>query len=711
MTLRRNALLLLALLLFSGSALPGAAQSASVPVLNPANGHWYQLVRTPAELNWPEARDAARALSFAGYRGHLATITSANERDFINAHVTGKSGLDAVWLGGYHDSTAPDYQEPDRGWRWVTGEPFQYTNWHRGEPNDSPRNSNALQLAVIWGGEWDDRLNGEARLPGYVVEYEPPATPGPPVLGILPNPVIGGQSTVGQVTLDRPAPPGDLNVTLTSGDPATAAVPAVVIVPAGATTALFSIVTFPVAAPTSVTLTATGPGGSRPATLHVLPEGTAIPDANLLVNGGFEARPLAPGQPGAPLHGWRVARGGIDLVHTSVLQPAPDGGGQSLTLVGETPRFGAGTIEQTFPTTPGRDYLFAGWIAHHPANGVVPEGRADVTLDGKFFVQLFHRDALATATAMRWTPFAYRFRATGTATTLAIADVTGPPEQYGLMLDGLSVTLVVDNLLVNGSFEEPGPLGLGNGRRALGPGGLPGWQVVLGPADLVDQRVWQAAPGQGGHSLHLASSPGAAAIEQTVPTEPGRRYVLSGWLSRSPEIDTAHLSIYLDGEPLTALVHSNSLYGASRPTVMRWQPFLVTFRATARTTALRFADASGRGSDGAAALDGLRVVPADESSPGGAPAAPTGLQARLIMPNQVDLAWSDNSGNETDFEIQRRGPTGDWTRIALVAANTTRFIDFAVSPNTAYAYRVQAQNDSGASAWSNELAVTTLPVQ
>ena len=96
MFIRRGGSLLLTVLLLGAIARPGAAQSA--PVYNPANGHWYQLVRTPAALNWPQARAAAEALSYAGYRGHLATVTSDDERQFINANVTGNSGLDAVWL-------------------------------------------------------------------------------------------------------------------------------------------------------------------------------------------------------------------------------------------------------------------------------------------------------------------------------------------------------------------------------------------------------------------------------------------------------------------------------------------------------------------------------------------------------------------------------------------------------------------------------------
>ena len=94
MSNRILAVLLLTVALLGALARPSAAQSA--PVYDPANGHWYQLVRVPAPINWPDARSAAQALVFAGYAGHLATITSANERKFINANVTSGT-LAAAW--------------------------------------------------------------------------------------------------------------------------------------------------------------------------------------------------------------------------------------------------------------------------------------------------------------------------------------------------------------------------------------------------------------------------------------------------------------------------------------------------------------------------------------------------------------------------------------------------------------------------------------
>jgi hypothetical protein len=643
---------------------------------------------------------------FAGYRGHLATVTSAAENQFVSAYLTANPPHNTVWLGGYQDLSAPDYREPAGGWRWVTGEPWAYTSWGGAEPNNAG-NEHALQANQ--NGHWND-LGESARLADFLVEFEPAAVPGAPRLAFLPNPVIGGQSSIGQVVLDRPAAPGDVGVALASSDPAVATGPAVVIVPAGETTATFSLVTFPVSDPAAVLLTASGPGGTRGAMVQVLPVGTPFPPGNLLVNGSFEQPRLQPGEPASALPGWRITRGSVDLVPASTWQPAPGEGSQSLDLVGDSggSPTAAGTIEQTISTQAGRDYLLSGWVAHNPGNPVAPEGRANVFLNGHFFIQLFHRDTRATEADMRWTPFAYRFRAAGPTTTLAIADVTGTWDQGGLTLDGLSVTPIPPNLLVNGSFEEPDLTRSGQSSRPVDAAGLPGWRLYRGTAVVVHRRSWQPAPGQGEQSLHMLGEPGSSGIlEQSVVTEPGRMYVLTGWMAHHPNVSEGRVNLYANGDLLTQLLHSSAHFGTPSPADMRWQPFRVSFRATGETTTLQFVDGTGISETEGAVLDGLTLAPAGEPPPGPGPVAPGGLAARALSPTQINLAWVDNSADETGFEIERRTGTGDWTRLAIVAANVTRFGDLEVTPGTTYTYRVRAVNDMGASAWSNEAVVTT----
>jgi hypothetical protein len=232
---RRSSLLVCLLLTLCSAVSSVTAQSGAPPAFDPLNGHWYQVVRVSSNLPWADADSAATTMFYAGYRGHLATVTSAAEDMFVVSTIAASGSSDPVWLGGYQDTSAPDYREPDRGWRWVTGEPWNYTAWNGGEPNNAGGSENHLESYS--NGAWNDAEL--AATDAYLVEYEPAPVPGPPRLAILPNPVTGGMTTVGQVTLDRPAAPDDITVSLGSSDPTVAAAPAVVIVPAGMTTALF----------------------------------------------------------------------------------------------------------------------------------------------------------------------------------------------------------------------------------------------------------------------------------------------------------------------------------------------------------------------------------------------------------------------------------------------------------------------------------------
>jgi hypothetical protein len=127
--IRRGSLVLLGVLLGS-AARPAVAQSTSVPVLNPASGHYYQAVRVAGAISWDGARAAAGSLSYAGFQGHLVTVTSAAESEFVARNVlAGVSTNARLWLGGYQDGSAADYLEPGGAWRWVTGEPWSYTHW------------------------------------------------------------------------------------------------------------------------------------------------------------------------------------------------------------------------------------------------------------------------------------------------------------------------------------------------------------------------------------------------------------------------------------------------------------------------------------------------------------------------------------------------------------------------------------------------------
>ena len=97
------------------------------------------------------------------------------------------------------------------------------------------------------------------------------------------------------------------------------------------------------------------------------------------------------------------------------------------------------------------------------------------------------------------------------------------------------------------------------------------------------------------------------------------------------------------------------------------------------------------------------------------PLPPSGLTATAINSHRVDLAWTDNSNNETGFRIERcTGSTlacagGPFGTVGTVGANVTTFSDTTVAPSTTYTYRVWSFNGAGDSPTSSNLAEATTP--
>jgi hypothetical protein len=89
------------------------------------------------------------------------------------------------------------------------------------------------------------------------------------------------------------------------------------------------------------------------------------------------------------------------------------------------------------------------------------------------------------------------------------------------------------------------------------------------------------------------------------------------------------------------------------------------------------------------------------------PAAPSGLSA-TDSSTQISLAWTDQSSNETSFRIERSVDGGAYTVLASVVANTSSFVDAAVTTGSTYSYVVFAVNPAGDSAASN-VATATVP--
>lgn len=169
------------------SLLAGVASTATAAAIYDAtNDHYYEAVTFPGgPASWSSAKTAAEGMSIAGgYVGHLVTITSQAEQDFLNLNGIGlgTSGTFGFFLGAQNSVGSPAV------YTWVTGEAFVYTNFLPGEPNGDNPKPDALHIFGLGStvGKWNDISQSDVRIPGYIVEYEKvAAAPEPASLALL----------------------------------------------------------------------------------------------------------------------------------------------------------------------------------------------------------------------------------------------------------------------------------------------------------------------------------------------------------------------------------------------------------------------------------------------------------------------------------------------------------------------------------------------
>jgi T5SS/PEP-CTERM-associated repeat protein len=93
------------------------------------------------------------------------------------------------------------------------------------------------------------------------------------------------------------------------------------------------------------------------------------------------------------------------------------------------------------------------------------------------------------------------------------------------------------------------------------------------------------------------------------------------------------------------------------------------------------------------------------------PTAPSALGAIPFSSTRIDLAWTDNAGNENGFKVERApdnsGAPGSFAEIATTLFNVTSYSDIGLVAATKYWYRVRAFNTGGDSGYSNQTNATT----
>jgi hypothetical protein len=197
------------------------------PILNPANGHYYQIVhrryeRPHISLNpsFQFALNNAESRTHLGIRGHLVTITSQGEHDFLFDTFGNPYLGDWLWIGASDAAVEGE-------WRWVSGPEagelfwlgnvdgtvFGFESWGFNRdplPHDEPNNFNdnqplvgedfaAMQifgpedpssfLSTVWNDIADPSNWFSYRPEGFIVEYSP--IPEPSASAIAATCVVG----------------------------------------------------------------------------------------------------------------------------------------------------------------------------------------------------------------------------------------------------------------------------------------------------------------------------------------------------------------------------------------------------------------------------------------------------------------------------------------------------------------------------------------
>ncbi len=75
----------------------------------------------------------------------MATITSEEEQDFVRQFYLTNQAFECSFaiLGGFQNTSSPDYLEPSGGWAWVSHEPWNFTFWgSQSSINSAPEPNN-----------------------------------------------------------------------------------------------------------------------------------------------------------------------------------------------------------------------------------------------------------------------------------------------------------------------------------------------------------------------------------------------------------------------------------------------------------------------------------------------------------------------------------------------------------------------------------------
>ena len=90
------------------------------------------------------------------------------------------------------------------------------------------------------------------------------------------------------------------------------------------------------------------------------------------------------------------------------------------------------------------------------------------------------------------------------------------------------------------------------------------------------------------------------------------------------------------------------------------------------------------------------------------PNPPSGLSASAVSSSRIDLSWTDNSTNETGFELKRATDSAFTQNVVWIGnIQGTTYSNVGLAASTTYHYKVRAEGTAGKSAYSNAVSATT----
>lgn len=135
------------------------------------NGHTYQFIKQ--DISWANAGKYCEEQG-----GHLLTITSKEEQDFITDYLYSiyqeSNSRGGSWLALIYENGEA---------RWTTGEDFDYSNWRPGEPNAK---ENEIGYGIVnRNGFWNDGGSVWSDGEGFICEWDNSSTGSDDIIDII----------------------------------------------------------------------------------------------------------------------------------------------------------------------------------------------------------------------------------------------------------------------------------------------------------------------------------------------------------------------------------------------------------------------------------------------------------------------------------------------------------------------------------------------